>query len=375
MPIMLKMSSEKYWNDIKNIVRSGLATTYLPAGTVLYDEPNQSASTRTAFEVVGFDMHFDPSLTADGYTHSITLCQQKIDLRQYDAQEAFLYVELEMPPATYRVRMPDGYDDANGGNGRSYLFTTTKNIPVGGQITLTWSSSASPSAVTTYSSPTSTTAIESLSLSLWNGEDEAVFVGTIKYDSNTDESEYGKLNQIQCVRYGYNNYYQSGVRQLINSSLGANEWWRPANIFDRPYSNRNVAGYLSTLNQDFVNTIATPEITHITNNKFEKAAIDGKTFSLQTEYKISTDRMFLLSHTEVNLSTSPNIGSVLDYYSGSGNSKRIKYRKDNGSSYYWWLRTPNPSNAHNVRHVHSSGALSHNNAHNTYGVAPACIIQ
>ena len=35
----------------------------------------------------------------------------------------------------------------------------------------------------------------------------------------------------------------------------------------------------------------------------------------------------------------------------------------------WWLRSPNPSNANNVRNVNTSGALDNNNANNSNGVA------
>lgn len=39
---------------------------------------------------------------------------------------------------------------------------------------------------------------------------------------------------------------------------------------------------------------------------------------------------------------------------------------------YWWLRSPNPWNANNVRNVNPSGALNNNNASNGYGLAAAC---
>lgn len=39
---------------------------------------------------------------------------------------------------------------------------------------------------------------------------------------------------------------------------------------------------------------------------------------------------------------------------------------------YWWLRSPNPSNANNVRNVNTDGSLSNNNANNSNGVAVDC---
>ena len=162
----------------------------------------------------------------------------------------------------------------------------------------------------------------------------------------------------------------------MNTDLTANNWWNPTTIFDRPYGNRTTNGYLRSLNEDFINVLATPEITHITNNLFEYPSLDGRTFALNTEYKINTDKVFLLSHTEVGLSSAPNVGTVLDYYSTHNtNSDRIKYRIDNGNAYYWWFRTPYPSHAYYFRRCLTSGALSVDNASYSLGVAPAHIIQ
>lgn len=57
--------------------------------------------------------------------------------------------------------------------------------------------------------------------------------------------------------------------------------------------------------------------------------------------------------------------------------ERIITNKEN-ETWYWWLRSPNPSgcyNVHNVRVVNSSGALNHINADIAFGaVAPMGII-
>lgn len=38
----------------------------------------------------------------------------------------------------------------------------------------------------------------------------------------------------------------------------------------------------------------------------------------------------------------------------------------------WWLRSPNPGNANNVRNVNPDGSLNNNNANNGNGAAPDC---
>ena len=121
--------------------------------------------------------------------------------------------------------------------------------------------------------------------------------------------------------------------------------------------------------------LATPEIGYITNSTFEIGEKDGTPFTLNTAYTINTDKIFLLSHTEVNLSSSPNLGSVLDAYVDAGDAERIKKRTSNNQAYYWWLRAAYPSSAHNVRSVLTPGTLSNGNAYVSVGAPAACIIQ
>ena len=370
-----------YWGKIREDVRSGLAQTKFPVGTILYD--NEDATTGRAFQVVGYDKHFDPSLTARGYNHSMTLCQLKLSGPwQYDAIEAFLYTTVEMQPGTYKFKIPN-YDTTYGGN-KTYYFTSTASVPVDSQIVLKWDYQKPPASVTAYAGPnpqtntTPLTGFNALTLTEWvEGESpEAIDLGTIKLSNNDPDSAYGKLNHIHRARYGSNNYYQSGLRQLLNTDLAANNWWHPTTIFDRPYANRTANGYLRSLNEDFINVLATPEITHIANNVFEYPSLDGRTFTLNTEYRINTDKVFLLSHTEVGLSSSPNVGTILDYYSTHNtNNDRIKYRIDNGNASYWWFRTPYPTGALSFRICHTSGALGYSGAVSSFGVAPAHIIQ
>ena len=153
-------------------------------------------------------------------------------------------------------------------------------------------------------------------------------------------------------------------------------WWTPQTIFDRRHSLNSSTGILGTLNTDFVNVLATPSITNIANNTFEYQSLNGDTFTLNTEYTINTDKLFLLSHSEVNLSASPTLGTVLDYYVEADNTKRIKYnRTNNSTASYWWFRMPYPTDAISVRICYASGALVNYGANGGRGCVPACIIQ
>ena len=374
------------WNTVREIVRAGLAPQYYPIGSVFYD--NGDPSTGTAFEVVAYDHHFDPALTSQGYTHSITLCEKLLtDVYVFDNIEAMLYVETAIPAGTYKFTIPN-YDASYGGN-KTYYFTSTADVPVDSQIVLKWDNQKLPESVTAYVGPnpqTSTTPLtgfNALALTEWvDGTSlEATDLGTVSGpNAQAGTSNYGQMNHIQRARYGSNNYLQSGVRQYINASTAANTWWQPQTVFDRPYTQRTQNGKLMGLNQDMVSVLAKPEIQSKTNQYFETTSLDGTTFTLDTNYTITTDTMFLLSPMEVGFNTvDTTVGTLLDYYtagtSGDANNKRIKIKKSNDSTYYWWLRTPYPIVCYTARVVNTSGDLGSSRISTIGGVAAACIIQ
>ena len=362
------------WEEFRKAVRSGKAQSLYPVGTKLYE--NWGDDTSNAWIVVDYptdSRYIDADLAQQGYTNRVMLMEEKLNyLRVFDAKEAWLYVETAIPAGTYRFTIPN-YDTSYGGN-KTYIFTSTTNVPVGGQLTLTWAYNTNPTKVQGYSSSTSTTALFDVNIAEWDGTTACTDLGAIKLAMSDADSTYGKLNHIHRARYGSNNYYQSGLRQWLNADATANNWWTPSNIFDRPYDNRNTAGRLNALNSNMKAVLATPTVNCITNNLFEYPSLDGTTFSLQTAYTVK-DKLFPVTHTETNLSSTPNVDSVLAYYTNAQNTDRIKYRKDNGNAYYWWLRTPYPTGANSVRYVYTSGALSYCDATSTSGSAAACIIQ
>lgn len=368
------------WQNIRDIVRAGKGETYYPVGSIIYD--NFDSSTGTAFQVVAHDHHFDPTLTAQGYTHSMTLCEVALtDVITFDAEEAFIYTDTVMPAGTYKFKIPN-YESAYGGN-KTYYFTSTADLPAGSQIVMTWAYHQPPASVTAYSGATpwtSTTAVtgfNDLPLTEWDESVTATDLGTIAgAKTELGHSDFGTMNHIHRARYGSNNYLQSGLRQYINSDGAANTWWQAQTVFDRPYESRSSAGKLTKLNAGMVAVMAKPEIQSRTNSYFETTSFDGTTFTLSTNYTITTDKIFLLSPKELNINTADKtVGSVLDYYVNAGNAERIKYRKSDGSAYYWWLRTPYPSYAHQIRLAAATGALNNYSAYASVGVASACVIQ
>ena len=366
------------WSELRDLVRSGDAPTLYPVGTELYE--NWGDETSNAWIVVAYNHFNDSSLSAQGYVNSMTLCEKYVRYGvAVDATEALMAVTTELPAGTYRFTIPN-YDTAHGGN-KTYYFVLNNSVPVGGQLVLNWPSQAVPRTITTYASATATTSIESYGtaanpLPEWveGTSPEAIDLGTVTMSTTATTNAYGIFNHIHRARYGSNNYAQSGIRQYMNATT--TNWWTPQTIFDRRHSLNSSTGILGTLNTDFVNVLATPSITNIANNTFEYQSLNGDTFTLNTEYTIDTDKLFLLSHSEVNLSATPTLGTVLDYYVGADNTKRIKYDKTNHNiARYWWFRTPYPTDARVVRSCTPSGALDNGSASYVRGCVPACIIQ
>jgi hypothetical protein len=87
---------------------------------------------------------------------------------------------------------------------------------------------------------------------------------------------------------------------------------------------------------------------------------------------MADEYFYLPSTTEVGLANENNIaeGTLFPYF--DSNDKRKK--SYNGSTTYWWLRTPYSSYSINVRTVGTDGTLYSYNAYNATGFAPACNI-
>ncbi len=174
------------------------------------------------------------------------------------------------------------------------------------------------------------------------------------------------------VRYGYNNWEHSAIRQWLNSEADANAWWSAKHLGDlAPTYATDKAGFLKGLDSDFKSMIGT------TRKVTAKNTITDGGGSVELVEKI-----FLLSQTEVSGGKNNNIseGAAYEYYTrlvGSvttaENTGRIKY-DSTGTAAYWWLRDPYTGASHAPRSVYPSGYVNYSYAHGSHGVAPACII-
>lgn len=181
-------------------------------------------------------------------------------------------------------------------------------------------------------------------------------------------------------QYGNNNYAVSNIRQWLNSD--ALSWYSAQHSADAPPSNANVwnnyneydafPGFLNGFTTDEKNAILSTTIT------YGKASVDGGgTATL-------TDKVFLLSCTEVGLSGDHVCGTKFSIYSSDAarvakptadavsNSEYKDSSLNTSSGWYWWLRDAYASYSYDARFVYEAGALNGNYAYfGGLGVRPA----
>jgi len=184
--------------------------------------------------------------------------------------------------------------------------------------------------------------------------------------------------------YGNNRYLYSNIRQWLNSAAAAGAWYTAQHSADAPPTNANVwsnfneydaeAGFQNDFSANFRNALLSTSLTVV------KASVDGG----GTE--TVADKVFLLSTTEVGLADEGYAeGSKLALFSDNtsrqayptalcvSNSEYTSTNIKTDLPWYWWLRTPNASNAHVVRLVDPYGILNYSSAYfSTRGVRPAC---
>jgi len=182
--------------------------------------------------------------------------------------------------------------------------------------------------------------------------------------------------------YGNNRYIHSNIRQWLNSSAAAGAWYTAQHSADAPPSSANV--WSSTNAYDtiagFLNAFTANERAALLDTTITvgKSSTDGG----GTE--TCTDKIFLLSCTEVNLSGDHTCGSKLAIF--SDNASRVatvtaecvansNYSSNpaSGAAWYYWLRDAYAGSAYGARLVDTDGTLGGSGAYGgDYGLRPAC---
>lgn len=304
-------------------------------------------------------------------THSIVLqlknCYRSM---QFAAAEAIIYASAAMPAGTYHFNLykPGNIYYLNAGlQNKDVQFTTTVDIPAGGQLVLTSGSFKDSTAVsalklTSYGSKGSTTALEA-GIDCVEGTS-----GTDLGNANTAANN-GKVNSTDRCVYGSNNWEYSGLRQWLNSDGAASSWYVAKGPFSRPYSNAGLQGWEYGIEKDFLDILQEVAVP-TTQNWFDGGAT-----------KTTYDKWFIPSNSQIWFTASETEGTPWDYYTTfsdnasattGADSNRIKTLS--GSATYWWTRSPYGSYSYVECLVGPAGQYCNYSAIHSYGVAPACVI-
>ena len=258
------------WREIQEVVRQGRAQDYFNIGDQLEVKWTKGTTEYTLpFDVVSFDDvikegETDPSPGMWLESH------YAMDGVQFDASEAIYVTDVALPAGTYNFTIGTNWG-SNCVAGKVYQFTTTKEIPAGGQVMVgknndwyTWGAPDVAPAnwrVHTFASSAATTPLDS-NLELSEGSDGTA-LGSIA--SNTKYSQSG-VNNLQRAGYGYNRWAMSAMRQYLNSADANGVWWAPKNPFDRaPQQLATLDGFMSGFDNEFLQAIGKIKVTTALN--------------------------------------------------------------------------------------------------------------
>lgn len=284
---------------------------------------------------------------------------------------------------TLHITLDHGcYDNTTKQDG-TYQFTVGQAIPVGGKIRHTKigayeSSSANytkarilSGTFTTYDA--SGTIIES-GLVTTEGSD-----GTNLGTCTAETKSYmvgSHLNSTRRQAHGSNRALHSAQRKWLNSAAkGAASgevasWWTPSDEFDMPVRT-TLPGFLHGLDPELV------EVLCRVRKRTLLHAWDRPDAS--TTYEDTVERVFQLSMTEVGLGQNSSISECSAKADGTMHktgpyamytdaTKDDRIKRQGTTARYWFLRSPHPSGASDVRYCGPAGSLNRSNASSTNGV-------
>lgn len=364
--------------EIHEIVRKGLAQDVFSIGdTITVPWTDGSTTYQMQFDIVAFrDVTLEDGDVVPGmviqahYAHPFGV--------QFSQNQAFYCSNAVIPAGTYHFSMGNSW----GGNvvsGKTYQFTLTKDVPVGGMLQLgTASSEVSglpDTAVANWRVRTYANAKDAAQeiVALTEGTDGAD-LGVLS--SSKKPSEFG-INNMQSSAYGYNRWSQSAIRQYLNSAEAKGNWWTPKNNYDRqPNELASKDGFMKGFSEEFLNILRPVKIQTARNT----ASDDG---GWDTTY----DTFFLASLEEMYCA--PQIvgeGAYFPYWkerSGlaspnpqySTNPKMRTYALEaKASPQHVRLRSAHRGYAYATWIVNSSGCVYYDYATNSHRFAPACVI-
>lgn len=373
-------------NEIHRIVQSGEGPNVFGIGEQLMLNYNDGTNSY----VLPWDIvHFGNVVLQDGETVPGMFLQSHYAMQgvQFDASEAIYVATAAMTPGTYYFTIGTNWG-THCVAGKSYYFTTTVEIPEGGQIVVgknndfyTWGApETAPSnwRVHTFANAASITPLDT-NLTLTEGE-SGTSLGTI-----ASNIVYGTTspNNLQRAAYGYNRWGQSGFRQWLNSRAAAGDWWSSKNPFDRPPQQlSSVRGFMAGFDEAFLSIIKPVKVTTALNTVTD-SAIGASEDTYDTFFPASLEQEYIVPQAsgvegEYWEYWKQRLGLTSPQGTGSANKNEFHIRyayNAKTSAQSVRLRSAHRGSACHTWYVNSTGyAYYGNNA--TYAVrpAPACVI-
>lgn len=189
-------------------------------------------------------------------------------------------------------------------------------------------------------------------------------------------------------QYGNNRWLYSNLRLWLNSDATAGKWYTAQHSADAAPTNANVWSNYNEYDQEagfLSNFSANMKAALLTNTK----RVAKNTVTDGGGYEDTTQKIFLLSNTEVGLANENSIaeGSIYALFNTASNRQckptaeavsNSEYTNSSlsaNNNWYWWLRTPCASYSYFARCVSTDGSLGNYYACTGYpGVRPACTV-
>lgn len=281
------------WGEVSTLVKEELIGDVFPTGTTLHDT---WTDTRTG-QSTQFDYKWrcvdEKAVKVRGITDPVNALwlHSRYTLpfaTQFDEIEAFYAAPAGgLAAGTYSVTInPSSSAWGQTAANTVINFTLGTALEEGGQLAFSgsiYSTAPTSLQVKSFASPTATSATETLDVSSGSAGTSLGTIGTSAIQASDT------LNHMHRVGLGNNNYAQSALRQFLNSTATAGNWWTPQNKWDRPPAYAATTdGFLSGFSTDFIDHLAYVEV------KTALPYCDGGT-SGGTECTTLYDRVFLPS--------------------------------------------------------------------------------
>ena len=371
------------YEQIRQIVQLGLAQQYFKIGDQIVVPWSDGTNT---YDMPMDVVSFGPATDGNGVVYNNAMWLQShyaLPGVQFSGNNAFYVPTAEMPIGTYYFTIGNNWG-SNCVQGKIYEFTTTKKIPANGQLVLgtaTSNTSGLPDTapanwrVRTFANGLQVTPDEILSLTeveSSSGTDLGILSSSTKYATSG-------INNMQRSAYGYNRWSVSAIRQWLNSSAAANEWWTQKYAHDhRPDQLATMRGFEAGLPAEFLSIVQPVKMTTTLNT------VSDTDIGTSED---TVDRFFLPSLQQE--SCQPQVadieGAAWQYWIDRLGKTQAQYEtlpahiryliSNHSSAQFVRLRSASRGGAYGTLSVNSSGSVSYGSAA-AYALcpAPACVI-